>query len=322
MKALGLALLGALAATSVPGNAIAQLSKDQEQRATQLFEEAKKLSGAGDYATACPKFEESRNEAPGLGVTLYLADCMEKTNRPARALELYREARLLAQSRNDPRALVAHDQITRLESVVPKLLVTLADPTPALSIKVDEKDLDLSKLDEPVRVEPGEHRVIAAAPGKQAHEQVVSLALGATLNITIPLLAPLQAPDSESKRAAAPSPRGMSQRRLMAFGLGGAGVVGLSVGAVFGLKAKSALDDSNANGHCDSSDRCDARGLDLRSDALASANVSTIAFVAGAALIGAGAYFFITEPTSTDTGWRVTPHADLSRAELMVTHHF
>ena len=49
--------------------------------------------------------------------------------------------------------------------------------------------------------------------------------------------------------------------------VGGVGIVGVGVGAFFGLKAKSSLDDSNADNHCRDSNRCDAIGVQARSDA-------------------------------------------------------
>jgi hypothetical protein len=57
---------------------------DAASDADALFNEARKLSEKGDHAAACPKFEESKRLANGLGVTLYLADCMQKTAHPAR----------------------------------------------------------------------------------------------------------------------------------------------------------------------------------------------------------------------------------------------
>jgi hypothetical protein len=72
---------------------------------------------------------------------------------------------------------------------------------------------------------------------------------------------------------------------------GGAGVVGLGVGAYFGVRAfsKQGVVDDHCHGAL-----CDATGLDADDDAHTSAAVSTIAFVAGAALAAGGAVLFFT----------------------------
>jgi hypothetical protein len=80
----------------------------------------------------------------------------------------------------------------------------------------------------------------------------------------------------------------------MIFGLAGLGVVGLGVGTVFGLMASSTYDDSKAECRPDDPNVCSKEGVDLRDDALAQGNISTIAFVVGgAALAGAGVWFLI-----------------------------
>jgi hypothetical protein len=77
----------------------------------------------------------------------------------------------------------------------------------------------------------------------------------------------------------APPPSGVVRSLINAS----AGADSFGLGVAFGLDAKSKMDASDANGHCQPSDRCDARGLALRSSALTSASFSTAAFVVGAA---------------------------------------
>jgi hypothetical protein len=78
-------------------------------------------------------------------------------------------------------------------------------------------------------------------------------------------------------------------------GLGGVGVVGLGLGTVFGLSAKSKLDQSN-NGPCDASDHCTSQGLSLRHDANSAATISTIGFVAGGVALATGVALFLVAP--------------------------
>src|SRR5271156_3731975 len=61
-------------------------------KADALFNAGRSLLDAGEYADACPKFAESQKLAPGLGVTLYLADCYERLGRTHSALMEFKRA--------------------------------------------------------------------------------------------------------------------------------------------------------------------------------------------------------------------------------------
>ena len=58
-----------------------------EAAARVLFGEGRKLAAAGDYAAACPKFEESFRLDPGIGTGFNLADCWEHINTDRMALK-------------------------------------------------------------------------------------------------------------------------------------------------------------------------------------------------------------------------------------------
>jgi hypothetical protein len=82
------------------------------------------------------------------------------------------------------------------------------------------------------------------------------------------------------------------------------GVLAVTVGSIFGLRAISGNSDSNANGRCDASG-CDASGKQLRNDALRDATVSTVLFGAGVAAIGGSVVLFITARTAAATAARI-----------------
>jgi hypothetical protein len=93
-----------------------------------------------------------------------------------------------------------------------------------------------------------------------------------------------------------PDTGGLGAQRILGIGLAGVGVVGLGVGTYFALHAKARLDDSNA--HCALGNVCDASGLDARSDAVRSANLATISFVAGLGALAGGAIIYLTAPSA------------------------
>src|SRR5215472_5283138 len=111
---------------------------DNAAAAEALFSEGTRLFAAGDLQAACPKFEESKRLEPGIGVTLYLADCYEKTGRLAKAWAEFRDAQYAAARRGDPRANVALERANKLEQRLPRIKVEVPPPAsgvPGLEVK-------------------------------------------------------------------------------------------------------------------------------------------------------------------------------------------
>src|SRR5580693_3553404 len=87
-------------ATGLPWAAVANAQPGNDAaRADASFNEAMQLRSAGRDLEACPKFAESQRLAPGVGVTLYLADCYERTGRTASAWQEFRAGEKLARRR-------------------------------------------------------------------------------------------------------------------------------------------------------------------------------------------------------------------------------
>jgi serine/threonine-protein kinase len=86
-----------------------------------------------------------------------------------------------------------------------------------------------------------------------------------------------------------PPPTGIPLRTL-AYAIGGAGVVGVFLGSVFG--GLTFAKKGAAGPHC-SGMYCDAQGLSLQNAAHAYATASTTAFVLGLAAGSAGAFLFV-----------------------------
>lgn len=118
----------------------------------------------------------------------------------------------------------------------------------------------------------------------------------------MPDLAPLETPAaSPSVEVQAPPAEGSDPMRIAGLVVAGAGVVGIGLGAFFGLSASSKNSASNANGHCDVSG-CDPQGRADRTDALSAARLATISFVAGGILLaGGGIMFFTARPAKPVT---------------------
>lgn len=77
--------------------------------------------------------------------------------------------------------------------------------------------------------------------------------------------------------------------------VGAVGVVGLTLGTIFGLNALSR--DKDASTYCSRSTCTDPRGIELASDAHTLGNLSTVSFVAGGALTAIGAVIYLVGPS-------------------------
>jgi hypothetical protein len=156
-----------------------------------------------------------------------------------------------------------------------------------------------------IAVDPGEHTVTASAPNRKTWQTTVDVAADANapLSIAVPDLEPAApAPPPLATTTTTPPPddvsrseRPASPLRTVGIAVAGAGAVGVIVGVVFGLRAKSKKDDSSA--HCDANNHCDQTGVDLRNDSLSAGTVSTIGFVVGSVALAGGAALFFFSPS-------------------------
>jgi hypothetical protein len=216
-------------------------------------------------------------------------------------------AELLACAAASCPELVRDDCAARLDEVEraqPTILFDARDgdghDLVAVKVTVDGQPL-ADRLDgKALRVDPGEHTFVFAAEGqppvtqrlvlreaeKDRRERVV---IGAATVHEAPAPAPVVAPPP-----AEPAPSGLGTRRILGIALGGAGVVGIGVGAIFGAMASSAW--SSAKSACGGDiGRCAdvSSGNSYKSTTLTDGAVSTVGFVAGGVLLAGGVVLFL-----------------------------
>ena len=301
-----LAPLVALVALLTCPRAHAQSAEDKAA-ADAAFEEGKRLMVAHAFAEACPKFAESIRRDPGLGTMLGLADCYEKNGQSASAWAEFREAASAAARKGDKREALARQNAARLEPLLSRILVRVPHDADIRGLVVQRDGVEVGRAmwDEAVPVDPGVHAVSASAPGSKEWQTTVEApATPGVQTVTVPHLEPASPPEPSPAAVASPPPpppvrpssdRGRTQR-IAGGAAAGAGVIGVAIGAVLGVVAKSKLDQSNSGGHCDAADTCDGPGLGLRSSAESAALGSTVAFVVGGALVAGGAVLWFTAP--------------------------
>ncbi len=299
-------MLGVLGA----GSAHADPSTQEKALASRLFDDASKLMSDDKAAAACPKFAESERLDPELGTLLHLGECYAKVGKTASAWASFKEAGDIAGQRNDPRTPKIRERIANLEKSLANLVIVVPEGEPGtLEIRQDGAVVGRASWGTSIPIDPGEHKITATAPGTKDREATVTIAnRGQTTTVQLPPIEYLPVPvglavpgggaaaqQTNTASSEEARPWFTTHREAVAAVVGGVGLVGIGVGAAFGLMAKSTYDKSAS--HCNG-DHCDTTGHDDRQSAFGKATVSTVAFgVGGAALIG-GVVLWLTAPKS------------------------
>ena len=296
-------VLAAGLVSAAAGDARAEPSEGSAAAAESLFQEARKLIDAKRFSEACPKLVASHKLAPAVGTLLNLADCYERAGQLASAWARFHEAIALAQRLGRPdREKTAKDRADKLE---PRLIrLTIVSQENGTEVKLDGNVLDPAVLGTAVPVDPGKHAIEASAKGKKPFTTTIDVSDRVrTPSVEIPALdvdpeaAKASAAAANRRHATRPRRRARTARaqRIASYVLMGVGVVGLGVGTVFGLKTSSTWSDAKT--HCTGLE-CDRTGVQLATDAKNAGTISTIAFIAGGALLAGGAILFFTAPSA------------------------
>lgn len=297
---LGRSTLVCVAIGLTASAAHAQGSSADKAAAQALFEEGKQLLDAGNAARACPKFEASQKLDAGVGTQLNLADCYERVGKTASAWAIFLEAASTAKAQGQSdREQIARDRARTLEGKLAKLTLAAGDAQSmqGAEVTINGRAIPQDSWGVPLPIDPGTQQIEVRAPGKKPWSSTVEVKPGpGEQTVTIPALE--AAPKSETSSAPTsrvstqPSPTMTTHEdrggglRTAGWITAGVGILGVGVGSYFGLAAVSKNRDSKGN--CRTATLCDPAGLSLRNDAKDAATISTIAFVAGGALVAGG----------------------------------
>jgi hypothetical protein len=274
--------------------------------AEALFANGRKLMAAGNYAEACPKLAASQKLDPGVGTMLNLADCYEKSGQTASAWAVFREAISAARAAGSKdREQLARDRSQALESKLSRLTITVA-PGQASTVQItrDGVAVDSAALGTALPIDPGKHVIEATAPGKKKWSEPIEVGMaGSQVSVSIPVLGDELSKGGTQSLVGDSGPSSSKGRggvqRGVAVGLAAVGVVGVAVGSVLGLKARSNWSDAKAS--CTTFPYgCSSDAVGMGNDAKSAANLSTVAFVIGAAGLAGGAVLWFTASNGTE----------------------
>jgi hypothetical protein len=190
-------------------------------------------------------------------------------------------------------------QLVEVDSAMPTLVLVAKDKAgndlSAVLVTMDGLPFADSLDGTAIQVDPGEHRFVFEGEGLPPAEKVVVVREGDKNRHVSVVLQPLANDLLAQQPPSGPLLSGPTQRAI-AVALGGAGTVSLVIGSVFGLVAKSTYDDAYSNDCSHVAPTCRAEGAHGVQTAYDQATASTFAFVAGAMLLGGGAYLYFASP--------------------------
>jgi len=275
--------------------------------AEALFQNGLDDMEAGRFATGCPALAESHRLDPRPGTLFTLAECEAHAGLLASAVAHYGDYLALfsrmpgdQRQRQQGRDVVSQQQITKLNPLVPRLIVVLSPNAPAGTlVRRDGVVLGAPSIGIPLPVNPGEHELATQAPNGALTLTRVTLAQGETKRIELTVAAAPPSDDSHATAAVAkarpirsgPEARDEgagspdASRQVWVYILGGLAVEGLAVGAASGILAwdKKRVIERECDGSA-----CSQSGLDAADSARSLGTLSTVSISVGAAaLVGA-----------------------------------
>lgn len=297
------------------GVALAQTDVSTKAAAEGLFDQGREAMRKGDFVSACGLLERSQQIDPAVGTLLYLGECYEKNGRTASAWATFRDAASSARAVGQlDRAELANERAERLTPVLSKLTLEVSETVraiPGLVLRRQGQVVPPAAWNVAVPLDPGRYRIEASAPGYRDWSDTVEVSDGASrTRAAIPPLQPApgsepgaaeaghstgsSAPGASNALAARARQRDAAPAPILAYVLGGAGVVGIGLGSYFGLRAISK--NSEAEEQCATATLCQQSGLDLTDEANSAASISNIAFGLGFAALAGGVVLYLTAP--------------------------
>jgi len=279
--------------------------------ADTLFREGRLAAEAGDYALACPKFEESYRLDPAAGTLLNLGDCEENRGQLGRAWKHFRQLydRLPA---TDDRKPIADARARAVELRAPKLRVVLSAAIPA-NVTRDDVVLSRAALGTSQPVDSGRHVIVVTAIGRREKRYEIVVADGEDKEISVSSGDPLE----ETKPPVVvtvlplplplgtPPPKDGNVQRTAAFVVGGVGIATFVTGSIFGVVALSRL--SSANAGCTGNVCANQDAVNQFHGAQSFAIASDVTLGIGLALIGTAVFLALTAPHGSATSAHAMP---------------
>lgn len=266
-----------------------------------LFNQARVAFEAGRFDEACPKYAEAQRLHPTPGTLLNIGRCEEARGNLATAYGANLAAAILAHKIEDKvgREESARAEVKRLEPLLSMLVLTVPPGTrvEGLQITRNGSAMGEGQWGAPVPVDAGAITIEASAPGRTTWKSTVKIERkpGSTTVDVPPLaLAAVAVPVDKGEPESA-----WSGQKTAALAVGGAGVIGVVLGTIFGVKAIGKKSDADAACQPNAPTLCEAAGFALRHEEKSAGTISTISFIAGGVALAGGVVLFMTAPSGS-----------------------
>ncbi|HEX6274661.1 MAG TPA: hypothetical protein VFZ53_16580 [Polyangiaceae bacterium] len=322
-----LRILAALAGAALSSRIAAAEPARDPRAAEALFEAGRTAMEAGNYATACPKLEESYRLDPATGALFALARCHEKQGLFASAwVEFMEVAARANRERNAEREQSARNHARALEPRLSFLTVEVAPPLRAatgLSVERNGVRLGPAAWGMPIPIDPGRHELRVTAPGRKPWVTGVSIGDRAEQKLVeVPDLERLPAPPKAAERSQRPASSDgfvFTPLRVAGIGLGGAALASFGIAAFAGVRALDGKSDWERL--CEETSCPTVESEREREAAAVNADIATLGLIAGGVFASAGVLLFVLGNPS-DAEEPTAFKAVLSPSSLRVVRHF
>lgn len=287
-----------LACTLAHAPALAQSAADKET-ARSLMDQGDGAMRSKDYEAALKAYKAADDimHVPTTG--LAVAKARLALGRLVEARDAALAVTRLPVAPNEPEALAearaeAADLANSIAARIPSLTVTVeGGPGSGVVVLLDGASI---RPGIPRKLDPGEHVVVAKAPGFVEARSELEIAESAEERVTLKLTpaaaaSPSGVPSTPPEQDV-PAPGGTSPLVYVGFGVGAAGIVVGSVTGILSLSKTSSVKDQCDGNRCPTSAEGDA------DSAKTLANVSNIGFGVGIIGIGLGIYGLVSSGSS------------------------
>jgi tetratricopeptide (TPR) repeat protein len=176
--------IASLMATLIGLGSLGACPAAAQQSARELFTQGQAAYETGDYETAARNWERAYELDPRPLLQYNLAQAYERLGRLDRAAEAYR---IYVENTpgDEPRAQTARARIASLEQRVGQTGIRLTGGPEGAAILIDGADRGRLPRPDPLRVEPGSHRIVVRSDGHEDFVSVVAVSAGQTAEVPV-----------------------------------------------------------------------------------------------------------------------------------------
>jgi hypothetical protein len=335
---VALAALVGLVALSVAPAALADPSPADVAQARELGGQAQAAFDGGNYAESERLWIAAQNLYPAPTLTLGLARTEAKLGKLVAATEAYNK---IIREQGDRTGLSpafkdalesAKKEVGPVSSRVANVIITIDGPS-SPTVTLDGQPVSAAALGLKRPVDPGQHALHAEAPGYLPADTTFQVADAGLAETKLKLE---KAPDAAPVAGATPPPttsgggdrghadadtkHGGSTKTLaiVAFGVGGAGLILGGITGFLALGKHSDLSDKCPGGTCPSTAKDDVDSYHTMG------TLSTVGFIVAGVGVAAGAILWFTAPKegATAKGTQVRPYLGLGPGQARVGAQF